>query len=64
MLKHISEIIADTPQQKAQELNAAILQAVACGQHVVLEIEERDYTTPRAYKYPQIKVRTYSAKAA
>jgi hypothetical protein len=60
MLKHISEIIADTPQQKAQELNAAILQAVASGQHVLIEIEQREYSAPKAYTFPQIKVRVYS----
>lgn len=60
MLKHISEIITETPQQKAQELNAAILQAVASGQHVLIEIEQREYCTPKAYTFPQIKVRVYS----
>lgn len=64
MLNPVSDVMLHSPEQKANELNAAILQAVASGQHVVLEIEERDYTTPRAYKYPQIKIRTYSAKAA
>ena len=64
MFNPVSDIMLHSPEQKADELNAAILQAVAAGHHVVLEIEERDYTTPRAYKYPQIKVRTYSVKAA
>ena len=54
------DIIAAAPAVKAQELNAAILQAVASGFHIKLEIEEREYSTPKNYKYPQVNVRIYN----
>jgi hypothetical protein len=64
MFKPTFNSMLQNPEQKAQELNAAIMQAVAAGHHVVLEIEEREYSVPRAYKYPQIKLRSYSIAKA
>ena len=54
-------MVAESPVKKSEELNGAILQAVAMGYHVVAEVETREYAAPMLHKYPVIKLRVYRA---